>query len=246
MLYLCNNFRIFKQFLNFFFFSRAGKFIISSSGFLIDRKEGIVISSASILSCFWEDDESEVLNSGTLIEILFENLNWIQAEFKQIINIPSLSKMLNQILGDVNNWILAWNVSDPNEKYFNRANKDWPKIAVFQLDKRVLPFIQEYSPLQMTTIQVKILESSQIITFNLKKKKGQQLFSIGSPFGAISSKTFFNCISTGIANNSLISEEGFHVIMTDMRNFPGMEGSPVFTSNKGKLLGVKFFYHNLF
>lgn len=76
------------------------------------------------------------------------------------------------------------------------------------------------------------------ITISEPRKRGDFLFVIGSPFGALSPLHFYNSISAGIVANSWPPASSQPtLLMADIRCLPGMEGGPVF-SDRASLVGI--------
>jgi len=206
-----------------FSISTDGLSSFTSSGILLDRKTGLIITTGTLFSSFCKEDNS--LELGTQIHVLLEEQNsieliWRRASLISIFKVQGIWETIDSLLGGILEW-QVWKVPDKqNEKQTIRTLLDLTKIAVLVLNEK-----DRIQVLSNTTFK----ELSNL-------KRGDNVHIVGSPYGLVSPKTFMNSVSNGIISN-IFTINGTTVLLTDSRCFPGMEGAAVLDINSS-IIGI--------
>ncbi|EFA82668.1 hypothetical protein PPL_04362 [Heterostelium album PN500] len=230
--------------------SSEGKITFSCSGFIINREQGIILTSSSIFMPFLSRRNEQAhyeIHRDTEIDIMCNNNRQIKEE--------DIKSSNSGGSGGSGSGQSIYNKSS-DERIYDPL-KDWIQCRFHQLievDQSIMDIVdllksyfvigsskslslvllKASSPLTVDPAidQVRFAQSTHI-------KTGERISIVASPFGFISPTIFLNSVSSGIICNKIAARPYSHpsLFLTDARCLPGSEGAAVFNS-RGEVIAI--------
>ncbi|GAM17860.1 hypothetical protein SAMD00019534_010350 [Acytostelium subglobosum LB1] len=225
-----------------------GRTTFSCSGFIVNKEQGLILTSASIFTPFLKvrpsangvannsDDSLEMIKD-TEIDIMCNYNKDIKHDDVATSNQLSIYKVAEERVYDpLKDWIpcryqsmlpvhpSVIEIVDQIKSYFSVST---PRALSLVLLRATTPLVDP---------------AVRAITFantSVASRTGEKLTIIASPFGFISPTIFLNSVSSGILCNAIAARPYDHpsLFLTDARCLPGSEGAAVFDSH-GHLVAV--------